>query len=434
MIVTVYFQISYIGKKLAPLLPQPGQSGAKSTESSESAEESIQYVQYASDDDSTYAQFTPTQSEGVVYQSEDGTHGDSSYQYTYENAPVEQEYDIQYDTNEYSKPDDTGYEIVQYDETGDHITVSNPARMETLEEMQARIAEEVRSKHTTPVQPGSTSPPQTGQKLPVVGDVAESKTLDTPNHPFANEQKAHKQESDDEAGDLIIDEPETSVPIPEPESIKCPADKPLDSPIAPQKVGCNRPEPIRTTTSTPSKFSVPESPIRTSAQSTPLKSENRLPSGPHISTDSEATPTKPKHIRMSTSSEDSVFFGSVRRRSRDDRRSREELTTKPVKPIKTPAKDHATLDDSYSADSEEEMDSDFDDMPDLEETPTDTFMEDLPTLEELPVSIPVKSRKRKSLPNSVKPPQMSPVKRHRRGIRRSKSAAESYVQLQTRIK
>ena len=352
---------------------------------------------------------------------------DAVYQYAYDNEHTEQDYRMQpqYDAIEnptYEEPHydpttgETTYELVQYDTNGDHITVSNPTRMETLEEMQARIAEEVRAQHTTPVQPEPQAEP-----------VNQSDAVNVPVEPTQPVPEPQEEpESDEEAGDLVIDEPEvTQQPVLEPEPVK------ENSPTG-KSVG-KRPEPISVPVSSPPNFSVPESPVnRSSTQSTPVKPESRLPSGPHISTDSEATPTKPKHIRMSTSSEDSVFFGNVRRRSRDE--STPKRAAKPLVQPEQKTEPEVRLEDSYSADSEEEMDSDFDDMPDLEDTPTDTFMEDLPTLEELPVSLPVKSRKRKSLPNAVQPPQMSPVKRHRRGIRRSKSAAESYVQLQTRIK
>lgn len=262
----------------------------------------------------------------------------------------------------------------------DHIIVSNPTQMETLEQIQARINHEIRSEHSRTS--SAIVPPDGG---------------------------------DDEDGDLVIDEQKD------------------------EQVEENEPKSIS------SEFSAPKSPPRPKSSipksSTPKKSEDefRYPSGPYIETDSDATPTKPKHVRMSTSSEDSVFLPVTAPKKIIVKKRKQSLTSLPTLDetdvLDTePMSKKMTLkedDESGEYDSEEEMDSDFDDMPDLEETPTDSFIDDLPVLEEIP-RLPSKPRKRKSLP-SQPPPAMSPVKRHRRGIRRTKSAVESYVN-KTRIK
>ena len=100
-----------------------------------------------------------------------------------------------------------------------------------------------------------------------------------------------------------------------------------------------------------------------------------------------------------------------------------------VNKIKSPQR--AKIEDKDDSDS---------DLPDLEETPTDMNdflpqleeLEELPTLEEIDTNSKPK-RKRKSMPNmsgnietSSKVPHLSPVKRHRRGIRR-KTVEAAYV-------
>ena len=254
-----------------------------------------------------------------------------------------------------------------------HIVVCNPTQMETLEDIQAKINQEIRSRHV----PASEveNPAENEVKTPVE-NVVENPAEKLSEKDAQTEKVAEKSDDD---GDLVIDEPEL-----------------LE---------------IAKTASTSSTFSVPKSPV---------EPKKKYPSGPYIETDSDASPTKPKHVRISTSSEDSVFFPTSLKKSILKK-------TEPVKPEK-PVSPHSPLMPTnriYDS-SEEEMDSDFDDMPDLEETPTeDSFIDDLPQLEELP-QLPVKPRKRKSLPTQP-PPAMSKVKRHRRGIRRTKSAVESYV-------
>lgn len=283
-----------------------------------------------------------------------------------------------YDDMTYQEPIQCNtLEPVHYaDNSYDHIVVSNPGQMETLEDIQARINQEIRS--------------STSVALPT--------------------------ESIDEDGDLIIDEqPEVHAKA------------------------------VYVPKSTSSEFSVPKSPIvekvsPSNRQSTPKKSDesSRYPSGPYIETDSDATPTKPKHIRMSTSSEDSVFLPStapqkVMIKKRKKSSSKLRVEPEPVrKRVPTPPPVRNEEDESAEYDSDEEMDSDFDDMPDLEETPTDSFIDDLPMLEEIN-PLPKPAKKRKSLP-SQPPPAMSPVKRHRRGIRRTKSAVEQSYVNKTRIK
>ena len=295
--------------------------------------------------------------------------------------PAEEEQYYQYETyqspygeavefDEIHYADEGENEVPQNEEANkehDHIIVSNPRRIETLEEMQERINQEIR------VQRAGTTPP-------LIANV---------DHEDLVENGECEEDCDDEDGDLVIDEQPKPTP------------KESDS----------------------SAFSVPKSP----KASTPKKvedgsgegKEKRYPSGPYIETDSDATPTKPKHVRMSTSSEDSVFL-PVRKQVENSKSAVEELRPEVLSQQRE--------EEEYDG-SEEEMDSDFDDMPDLEETPemTDSFIDDLPMLEEIHPLPPKPPRKRKSLPTAP-PPTMSPVKRHRRGIRRTKSAAESYVQ------
>lgn len=315
-----------------------------------------------------------------------------SPEYEYEN----QEDDIDHtEYNEYcdgyEPPYHHGYDHVTYDESVqcntlepvhyadtsyDHIIVSNPGRMETLEEIQAKINQEIKT--STPVIPDSI---------------------------------------EDEDGDLVIDEQP-------------------DRPATPSKGD----------KSTSSEFSVPKSPgkanpspVRVPKSSTPKKNEEyRYPSGPYIETDSDATPTKPKHIRMSTSSEDSVFLPATAPQKIMIKKRKKSLPSHPEEPVLEPIRKRVPTpppkeeDESAEYDSDEEMDSDFDDMPDLEETPTDSFIDDLPMLEEIN-PLPKPAKKRKSLPTQP-PPVMSPVKRHRRGIRRTKSAVEQSYVNKTRIK
>lgn len=108
------------------------------------------------------------------------------------------------------------------------------------------------------------------------------------------------------------------------------------------------------------------------------------------------------------------------------------MNVPPVNKIKSPQR--AKVEDKDDSESEQS------DLPDLEETPTDMNdflpqleeLEELPKLEEIDTNSKPK-RKRKSMPNmsgtietSSKVPHLSPVKRHRRGIRR-KTVEAAYV-------
>ncbi|CAG5105114.1 Oidioi.mRNA.OKI2018_I69.chr1.g1847.t1.cds [Oikopleura dioica] len=108
-------------------------------------------------------------------------------------------------------------------------------------------------------------------------------------------------------------------------------------------------------------------------QSEATSTKYRFPSGPYIETDSEATPTKPKHIPVDTSDDES--------------------------------------------------------MPDLEDAAEEMpLLEPLPELDDIGAletqsTIQSEIRKRKSLPAGSG--SLSPVKRQRRGIRRSQSTTEA---------
>ena len=229
----------------------------------------------------------------------------------------------------------------------------------------------------------------------------------------------------------------------------------------------------------PTKFSVPESPLK-----------KRFPSGPYLTSSSESVSSTPekssrsgqyslsgdhglngrpkKTVRLSTDSNDSVFMSSTPKQTTNDGKTAQNgPKSGPVgKPPKRPRgrppgttkkimEKRRSMENNMAYNNKEnniaDDDNDFADMPELEETPTDheeLFYDDLPTLEEIhpqpeddeidpeirspKIFSKTKSKplKRKSLPQMPKKSetQTSPVKKQRRGIRRTKSdRLEPYV-------
>ena len=228
----------------------------------------------------------------------------------------------------------------------------------------------------------------------------------------------------------------------------------------------------------PTKFSVPESPLK-----------KRFPSGPYLTSSSESVSSTPekssrsghhsvdsglngrskKTVRLSTDSNDSVFISSTPKQanaSNDGETAQNGPKSGPAgKPPKRPRgrppgttkkimEKRRSMENNLAYNNKENSiaddDNDFADMPELEETPTDheeLFYDDLPTLEEIhpqpeddeidpeirspKIFSKTKSKplKRKSLPQiPKKSDQTSPVKKQRRGIRRTKSdRLEPYV-------
>ena len=84
---------------------------------------------------------------------------------------------------------------------------------------------------------------------------------------------------------------------------------------------------------------------------------------------------------------------------------------------------------------EHDNDSDESDLPDLEETPTDMNdflpqleeLDDLPKLEEIDTNSKPKRKRKSATLETTKVPHLSPVKRHRRGIRRKPTIEAAYV-------
>ena len=228
------------------------------------------------------------------------------------------------------------------------------------------------------------------------------------------------------------------------------------------------------------KFSVPESPLK-----------KRFPSGPYLTSSSESVSSTPekssrpghysgdhglngrpkKTVRLSTDSNDSVFMSSTPKQqaatSNDGKTAQNGSKSGPAgKPPKRPRgrppgttkkimEKRRSMENNITYNNKEnniaDDDNDFADMPELEETPTDheeLFYDDLPTLEEIhpqpedddhpeteirspKIFSKTKSKplKRKSLPQMPKQKlETSPVKKQRRGIRRTKSdRLEPYV-------
>lgn len=84
---------------------------------------------------------------------------------------------------------------------------------------------------------------------------------------------------------------------------------------------------------------------------------------------------------------------------------------------------------------EHDNESDESDLPDLEETPTDMNdflpqleeLEELPKLEEIDTNSKPKRKRKSTTLDTAKVPHLSPVKRHRRGIRRKPTNEAAYV-------
>ena len=230
------------------------------------------------------------------------------------------------------------------------------------------------------------------------------------------------------------------------------------------------------------KFSVPESPLKKrfpsgpyltssseSVSSTPEKSSR---SGHYSLSGDPGLNSRPKKtVRLSTDSNDSVFMSSTPKQaaaSNDGKTAQNGSKSGPTgKPPKRPRgrppgttkkimEKRRSMENNITYNNKEnniaDDDNDFADMPELEETPTDheeLFYDDLPTLEEIhpppeddeidpetqirspKIFSKTKSKplKRKSLPQMPKKlDQTSPVKKQRRGIRRTKSdRLEPYV-------
>ena len=162
-----------------------------------------------------------------------------------------------------------------------------------------------------------------------------------------------------------------------------------------------------------------------------VESRTRYPSGPYLTSASDqsatSTPTKPggktTKTRLSTASVDSVFE-STPKGSHTKVSSEHNLKLAPAPhKIKSPRR------------IEHDNDSDESDLPDLEETPTDMNdflpqleeLDDLPKLEEIDTNSKPKRKRKSATLETTKVPHLSPVKRHRRGIRRKPTIEAAYV-------